>query len=85
MAISIPHVFVNGNIAEASEVNANFTAIKNYVDALSAGTNFDAGAIGTASIADAAVTTAKLSTAAVTAEKLAPGAAATPLEVQVFS
>jgi hypothetical protein len=85
MALTIPHVFVNGNIAEASEVNANFTAIKSYVDGLSAGTNFDAGAIGTASIADAAITASKLSAASVTAEKLAPGAGTTPLEVQVFS
>lgn len=84
MALSIPHVFVNGTISEASEVNANFTAVKNYVDGLSAGTNFDAGAIGTASIADAAVTSSKLSTAAVTAEKLAPGAVSV-IEIQVFS
>lgn len=85
MALSIPHVFVNGVIAEASEVNSNFTAVKNFVDGLASGVNFDSGAVATAKIADAAVTASKLATAAVTEEKIAPGAAATIIEVQVFS
>jgi hypothetical protein len=60
MAITIPHTFVTGTISEASEVNANFSAVENYVNGLSNGTNIDAGAISTAKIADAAITSAKL-------------------------
>jgi len=85
MALSIPHVFVNGAIAEASEVNSNFTAVKNFVDGLATGVNLESDAVTTSKIIDAAVTTSKIATAAVTAEKLAPGATASVLEVQVFS
>lgn len=86
MALSIPHVFVNGVIAEASEVNANFTAVKTFVDGVAAGTNLAVGAVTTAKIADGAVTTSKLASASVTADKLAPGAGGgSPLEIQVFS
>lgn len=60
MAITIPHTFTDNTIAEAAEVVANFTAVKNFVDALQAGTNFTAGAIGTDSIADGAITSIKL-------------------------
>ena len=85
MALSIPHVFVNGVIAEASEVNSNFTAVKNFVDGLASGVNLESGAVATAKIADAAVTASKLASASVTEEKIAPRAAATIIEVQVFS
>lgn len=84
MALTIPHVFVNGTISEASEVNSNFTAVKNFVDGLATGVNLEVGSVSTAALADAAVTSAKLSTAAVTAEKLAPGAVSV-IEIQVFS
>ena len=60
MAITITHTFVDATIAEAAEVNANFTDVKNFVDALQAGTNFTAGAIQTAAIADGAITSIKL-------------------------
>ena len=30
MAITIPHSFTSGAIAEASEMNANFNAVKEY-------------------------------------------------------
>lgn len=70
MAITIPHAFVNGTIAEASEVNANFTAIKNYVDGISDGTNIDASAIIAAKIASNAVTTTKIADGSVTYAKL---------------
>ena len=60
MAITITHTFVDATIAEAAEVNANFTDVKNFVDALQAGTNFTAGAIQTAAIADGALTSIKL-------------------------
>lgn len=60
MAITIPHTFTDATIAEAAEVNGNFTAVKNFVDALQAGTNITAGAIQTASIADGSITSIKL-------------------------
>ena len=60
MAITITHTFVDATIAEAAEVNANFTDVKNFVDALQAGTNITAGAIQTAAIADGAITSVKL-------------------------
>lgn len=70
MAITIPHSFVNGTIAEASEVNANFTQIKNYVDGLSDGSNIDSSAIIAAKLASNAVTTTKISDGSVTYAKL---------------
>jgi hypothetical protein len=70
MAITIPHSFTNGTIAEASEVNANTTAIKNYVDGLSDGTNIDSSAITAAKLATNAVTTTKIADGSVTYAKL---------------
>jgi hypothetical protein len=43
--LSIPNNFVNGTVAVATEVNANFTAVKTFVEGISAGTNIDDGAI----------------------------------------
>jgi len=43
--LSIPNNFINGTVAVATEVNANFTAIKTFVEGISAGTNIDDGAI----------------------------------------
>lgn len=70
MAITIPHSFVSGAIAEASEVNANFTAVKNYVDGISDGTNIDSSAISNAKLATNAVSTLKIADGAVTYAKL---------------
>lgn len=70
MAITIPHAFVSGTIAEASEVNANFTAIKNYVDGISDGTNIDASAITNTKLATNAVSTLKIADGSVTYAKL---------------
>ena len=67
MALNIPYSFTNGTIAEAGEVNSNFTAIKTFVDALQNGTGFDAGAIGTTDIANDAVTADKLADTTVVA------------------
>lgn len=64
MALTITYTFVVDTPAEAAKVNANFTAVKNFVDALQAGTNFAAGAIGTAALADGSVTSAKLAASA---------------------
>ena len=80
MAITIPHSFSDNTIAEASEVVANFTAVKNFVDALQAGTNITAGAIQTAAIADGAITSIKLAGGSGTGES-----DQVALGVQIFS
>jgi hypothetical protein len=60
--ITIPYTFTNGAPIVASEHNSNNASIETFVNNLSAGTGFDTGAIGTASIANASVTSAKLAT-----------------------
>lgn len=52
--------FQNGGPIVAAEHNANNAAIENFVNGLSAGTNFDSGAIGSAVIASGAITSAKI-------------------------
>jgi hypothetical protein len=60
--VSIPYSFSNGAAIVASEHNANWDSISAFVNALSAGNNFDTGAIASADIADGSITTAKLAT-----------------------
>jgi hypothetical protein len=60
MPVSIPYVFTNGTVAEAAEVNSNFTAVKNFADGLASGVNLDDGAVVTAKIGTGAVTSVKL-------------------------
>ena len=43
--LNVPNTFVNGTPAVATEVNANFNAVKVFVEAIAAGTNIDDGAI----------------------------------------
>lgn len=69
--LTIPNTFSNGGTIVAAEHNANFTAVKNFVDSLSAGANFDAGAINTEDIAASAITEAKIASSAVTTSKIA--------------
>jgi len=65
------YTFNNGDVIDAPQMNTNFTQVKTFVDNLSAGSNFDAGAIGTATIADSAITSAKIASNAVTTGKIA--------------
>jgi len=53
--LNVPNTFVNGTPAVATEVNANFNAVKVFVEALAAGTNIDDGAITYSKLAAAAV------------------------------
>ena len=43
--LTIPNSFINGTPAVATEVNANFAAVKTFCEGLSTGTNIDDGAI----------------------------------------
>jgi hypothetical protein len=63
--------FQNGQPIVAAQHNANNAQIVNFNNGLSAGQNFDTGAIGTATIADSAITTAKIADANVTTAKIA--------------
>lgn len=49
--LSFPNTFTNGTPAVATEVNANFNAVKTFAEALAAGTNIDDGAITYAKLA----------------------------------
>lgn len=69
--LTIPNSFSTGEVIEAAEMNANFTAVKTYAEALSDGSGFDAGAINTEDIADTSITTAKIASGAVTTAKIA--------------
>ena len=70
MTITIPHSFTSGAIAEASEMNANFNAVKSYVDGISDGTNIDSSAITNAKLAANAVTASKIADGTVSYVKL---------------
>jgi hypothetical protein len=54
--LTFTNTFVNGTAAVATEVNANFNDVKTFVEATTAGTNIDSGAIAYSQIATAAVT-----------------------------
>jgi hypothetical protein len=54
--LSIPNTLVNGTPAVATEVMANFNAIKTFAEALAAGTNLDDGSIVYSKLAAATVT-----------------------------
>jgi hypothetical protein len=85
MAVTIPHTFTNGNIAEAAEVNANFTAVKLFVDNLQDGTNFTAGAITTNSIADGAITQLKIDPTVISSLSASGDDSGIVLGAQIFS
>jgi hypothetical protein len=74
MAISIPHSFVDGTIAEAADVNANFNAIETFVNGLQDGTELNSGIITTAKLVDFAVTSAKIATDAISTTKIVDNA-----------
>jgi hypothetical protein len=69
--LTIPHTFTTGDTISAIENNENNTAIKTFCELLSAGANFDAGAINTEDIASSAITEAKIASSAVTTSKIA--------------
>ena len=66
--LTIPYSFTNGTAAIATEVNANFVAIKTFTEALAAGTNVDAGAINSAAMTATGVTAGVYTTANITVD-----------------
>jgi hypothetical protein len=73
-SLNIPYSFVNGTTSDASQVNANFQAVKSFVESQlvsadgtvkATGSSYTAGSVGTAALADDAVTAAKLADASV--------------------
>jgi hypothetical protein len=69
--LSIPNTFTGGTVIDATQMNANFTAVKSFVEVMSTGGNFDSGALNTEDIANSAITAAKIATGAVTTAKIA--------------
>jgi len=53
--LNIPNSFTNGTPAVATEVNANFNAVKTFAEGISAGTNLDDGSIVYSKLAAATV------------------------------
>lgn len=53
--LNIPNNFTNGTPAVATEVNANFQAVKTFAEGIAAGTNLDDGSIVYSKLAAATV------------------------------
>lgn len=70
--LTIPNTFSNGTAADATAVNANFSAVSTLLNStLLDSTNIQASGIASSNIASNAVTTAKIADANVTSAKLA--------------
>ena len=70
MALTIPHSFANNNVAEAAEVNSNFSAVKIFVDALQDGTGIASSAIVESKIATSAVSETKIASNSISEVKI---------------
>jgi hypothetical protein len=68
--LTIPNTFSDGETIVAAEHNANFTAIKTFSEALSAGTNIEDGAITSAKLANNAVVEARIASAQISTRTL---------------
>ena len=68
--LAVTNVFASGTVISSSAVNTNFDDVEAVVNALTS-TNFAAGAVNTAAIADLAVTAAKIANNTITATQLA--------------
>lgn len=69
--LNIPNTFTGGTVIDATQMNANFTAVKSFIEVMSTGGNFDSGALNTEDIANSAITAGKIATGAVTTAKIA--------------
>jgi hypothetical protein len=74
MALTIPHSFTNSTVAEAAEVNSNFSAVKIFVDAIQDGSGISSSAIVESKIATSAVSSDKIASNSITEVKIADNA-----------
>jgi hypothetical protein len=74
MALTIPHSFTNNTIAEAAEVNSNFSNVKLFVDALQDGTGLDNFSVTESKLATSSVSETKIAANAVSSTKIAENA-----------
>jgi hypothetical protein len=74
MALTIPHSFTNNTIAEAAEVNSNFSNVKLFVDALQDGTGLDNFSVTESKLATSSVSETKIAVNAVSSTKIAENA-----------
>jgi hypothetical protein len=72
-----PNSFDNGETIIAAEHNENWNSVQTYVNGLSSGDNFVAGAIGTIILANNSVTNDKIAGSAVITAKIADSAVTT--------
>jgi hypothetical protein len=68
--LTIPNTFSNGATIVAAQHNENFTAIKTFSEALSAGTNIEDGAITSAKLSNNAVIEARIASAQISTRTL---------------
>ena len=71
-SLNIPYSFTNNTVANATQVNDNFLAVKNFVES-SVVQSDGSVQITTAGIVDSAITTAKIADGAVTSAKILNG------------
>tara|TARA_B110000503_G_scaffold43887_1_gene71756 strand:- start:226 stop:522 length:297 start_codon:yes stop_codon:yes gene_type:complete len=68
MPLTVPYSFTNGTVAEAGEVNSNFTAVKTFVDGLATGVNIDNGVLDSANLTATGVVAGSYTTADITVD-----------------
>jgi hypothetical protein len=68
MPLTVPYSFTNGTVAEAGEVNSNFTAVKTFVDGLATGANIDNGALDSANLTATGVVAGSYTAASITVD-----------------
>ena len=68
MPLTVPYSFTNGTVAEAGEVNSNFTAVKTFVDGLATGVNIDNGVLDSANLTATGVVAGSYTTANITVD-----------------